>query len=67
MAEEDESWQEFFDNNRLILPHVSKRTSEVQKQAINGFCFTVKHVEGVRLPETLTNVSRCYVVVFLNF
>lgn len=56
MAEEDESWQEFFDNNRLILPHPSKRAVEGQKQANNGFCLTIKKAEGVRLPQSLTNV-----------
>lgn len=54
--EEEESWQEFFDNNKTILPHPSRRITDGQKQAITGFCLTIKAVEGVRLPQALTNV-----------
>jgi uncharacterized membrane protein len=69
MAEEENSWQEFFENNRLILPHPSRRITDGQKQAITGFCLTVKSVQGARLQQTLTNVrsSTSFVDIFSEF
>ena len=50
--EQEETWQEFYEENRIIPPHPS-RVKENDSQRSFPFCLTLKSVEGVMVPSGL--------------
>ncbi|XP_048580949.1 nephrocystin-4 isoform X2 [Nematostella vectensis] len=54
MAEEEESWHEFYQNNRLTLPHPSRRITEGGQKGSVPFFLSIKSVEGIRIPDSIS-------------
>lgn len=54
-SEEEESWDEFFETNRLVPIHPNRCTGQ-QPQPDISFCLTLKSIEGVVLPKILVSV-----------
>ena len=57
MAEEEESWEEFYETNRLVPIHPSRCVSQ-QLQPHICFCINLKSIEGILLPKILVSVFK---------
>eukprot|EP00794_Sanderia_malayensis_P015093 gene15093-16649_t len=52
--DQEETWQEFYEENRIIPPHQSRVIGDESKKQSFPFCLTLKSLEGVILPEQLS-------------
>lgn len=66
-SEEEESWEEFFETNRLVPIHPSRSISQQPHPDI-CFCLNLKSIEGVLLPKILVSVLKIMLKMFIfNF
>ena len=47
--DQEESWQEFYEENRIIPPH-KERLKSNKSQSSFPFCLTLKSVDGIAVP-----------------
>ena len=55
---DDDSWDNFFENNRLILLHPRRRGREDRESV--PYRLNLKHVEGIPIPRFVVSVERGY-------
>ena len=59
--EPDETWQEFYEENRIIPPHRIRRNSNKKLNSF-PFCLTLKSIDGISVPSNAVS-NTCFVLV----
>ena len=52
--EPEETWEEFYEENRIIPPHGVRLKSNKNQNSF-PFCLTLKSIEGVIVPSTVVS------------
>ena len=59
--EPDETWQEFYEENRIIPPQRIRRNSSKNLNSF-PFCLTLKSIDGISVPSSAVSNALCVFV-----
>ena len=54
--DQEETWEEFYEENRVIPPHQS-RLHTMKSQNSFPFCLTLKSLEGINIPPGFVSIT----------